>query len=91
MSILITRSTVIPFWLLVCAILVAWSPPSGTVATSLLILVMGLSALAMLLLPRSAAHAPVTNRLPTIALRRAGPPAWPNSGFRNIGRGTKGG
>jgi hypothetical protein len=90
MAILITRGTVIPVWLLVCAIAVVWSPLSATV-TDLLILVVGLSALAILLLPRSAAHVPVTHRLRTIALKRPGPPAWPNSGFRNIGRGTKGG
>jgi len=91
MAILITRSTVIPVWLLVCAIAVVWSPQSGTAATDLLILVVGLSALAILLLPGNIAHAPVTHRLRTIALKRPGPPAWPNSGFRNIGRGTKGG
>jgi hypothetical protein len=91
MAIFITRSSVIFFWLLVCTIVAVWSPPSGTVATDLLILVSGLAALAILFLPGSADRAPVTHRLRTIALKPAGPPTWPNSGFRNIGRGTKGG
>ena len=89
MAIFITRSTVIPFSLLVCTIVAVWSPPSGM--TDLLIVLSGLATLAVLLLPGTAAHAPVINRLPTIALKRPGPPVWPNSGFRNIGRGTKGG
>ena len=90
MAIFITRSTVIPFWLLVCTIVAVWSPPLGT--TDLLIVLSGLATLVILLLSRSAVQAPVTyRRLPTIALKPPGPPAWPNSGFRNIGRGTKGG
>jgi hypothetical protein len=42
----------------------------------------GLAALAILMLRTNAAPAPVTHALLN---------TWPNSGFRNIGRGTKGG
>jgi hypothetical protein len=86
-----TRSIVIALSLVACTFVAVWSSPSGTVVTGLLILVSGLTTLAIRLVSPGVAHAPVANRLPVIARKPAGPPVWPNSGFRNIGRGTKGG
>ena len=82
MSILVTRTAVVPIWLLVCVVAVISSSPSGTVAIGPLILASGLATLALLLLRKNAAPAPVIHQLIN---------SWPNSGFRNIGRGTKGG
>jgi hypothetical protein len=79
MSILFTRTAVVPVWLLVCLFVVVWSPPSRTVG--LLMLTSGLAAVAILLL-RKTLPAPVPHKRLN---------SWPNSGFRNIGRGTKGG
>ena len=82
MSNLFTRTAVVPIWLLVCVFAVVSSSPSGTVAIAPLVFASGLAALAILLLRRNAAPAPVSHA-PVIS--------WPDSGFRNIGRGTKGG
>ena len=81
MSILFTRTAVVPVWLLVCVFVVVWSSP-GTVAIGPLMLASGLAALAILLLRKNAAPAPFAHELLN---------SWPDSGFRNIGRGTKGG
>lgn len=78
MAILITRTVVVPIWLLVCAFVLVWSSPPGPVATGLLVLLSGLAALAIVLLRKPAANVPARPRF-----------SWPNSGFRNIGRGTK--
>jgi hypothetical protein len=99
MAIVITRTVVVPGWLLACALVVILAP-SATVATGLLLLSGGL-ALAASLVGRNTVHPLVADRFPTIdvgplrvtamerpALRL---PSWPDSGFRNIGRGTKGG
>jgi hypothetical protein len=112
MAILITRTAVVPVWLLACALVVVWAAPSGRVATGLLLLSSGLAAAAILLLGKNAAHASVSDGPAAIdvrplsvtavprqlrpPVRRPAPSAdrlgsWPNSGFRNIGRGTKGG
>ena len=82
MSNLFTRTAVVPVWLLVCVFAVVSSSPSGTVAIGPLILASGLAALALLMLRKNAAPAPVTHEMLN---------SWPDSGFRNIGRGTKGG
>jgi hypothetical protein len=82
MSNLFTRTAVVPIWLLVCVFAVVSSSPSGTVAIPPLVFASGLAALAILLLRRNAAPAPVSH---------APVNSWPDSGFRNIGRGTKGG
>ena len=82
MSILFTRTAVVPVWLLVCVFAVVSSSPSGTVAIGPLILASGLAALALLLLRKHAAPVPVIHKMLN---------SWPDSGFRNIGRGTKGG
>jgi hypothetical protein len=99
MAIVITRTVVVPGWLLACA-LVGILAPSVTVATGLLLLSSGL-ALAASLVGRNTVHPLVADRFPTIDLRPLSvtavkrpavwPPSWPDSGFRNIGRGTKGG
>jgi hypothetical protein len=112
MSLLITRTFVVPTWLLVCAFVVVWTSPPGPAATGLLVLFSGLAVLAIVLLRKSTANARVTHGLPTIDVwplsvtavpqqTRSGRPgprselsarppfSWPNSGFRNIGRGTK--
>ena len=98
MAIVITRTVVVPVWLLACA-LVLMLAPSATAATGL-VLLSGL-ALAANLLGRNTVHPLVAARLPTIELRPLSvtavarpmvrPHRWPDSGFRNIGRGTKGG
>lgn len=90
MAILITRTVVVPVWLLVCALVVAWSSPPGMVAMGLLVLTTGLAGLAIVLLGRHAAHAPAGTVVQPKA-RADRPSSWPDSGFRNIGRGTKGG
>jgi len=82
MSNLFTRTAVVPVWLLVCVFALGSSSPSGTVAIAPLILASGLAAMAILMLRKDAAPAPVTHALLN---------SWPDSGFRNIGRGTKGG
>lgn len=100
MPILITRTTVVPVWLLASAFIVAFSAPSATAAAALLLLSCGLAAAAVLLLGANAAKPAFVHRPHTIDVRAAlaapEPSAdrrlsWPNSGFRNIGRGTKGG
>ena len=109
MAILITRTAVVPVWLLASALVVVFAAPSGLVAMGLLLLSSGLAAAAILLLGKNAAHPSVSASPPTIDVRPIGVTAvprrlrplvpkpadrllsWPNSGFRNIGRGTKGG
>jgi hypothetical protein len=98
MAIVITRRMVVPGWLLVCALVVILAP-SATVATGLLLL-SGL-AFAANLLGRNTVQPVVADGLPTIAVAPLAATAvarpavrrhsWPDSGFRNIGRGTKGG
>ena len=82
MSSLFTRTAVVPVWLLVCVFAVVSASSSGTVAIAPLMFASGLAALAVLMLRKDAAPARVTRALVN---------SWPNSGFRNIGRGTKGG
>ena len=99
MAIVITPTVVVPVWLLACALVVMLAP-SATAATGLLLFSCGL-ILAATLLGRNTVHPLVADRLPTIDVRplsvtAVGRPAvrphpWPDSGFRNIGRGTKGG
>ena len=96
MAIAITRTLVIPIWLLACALVAASTAPSGIEATGLLLLISGLAVLASLL-GRDAVLTPAFDGVSiNRALLRARPStvrllAWPNTGFRNIGRGTKGG
>jgi len=99
MAIVITRTVVVSGWLLACALVVMLAP-SATAATGLLLLSSGL-ALAANLAGRNTIHPLVVASVPTIAVRPRSvaaaerpavwPPSWPDSGFRNIGRGTKGG
>jgi hypothetical protein len=105
MAILMTRTVVVPLWLLASALVAILAAPTGMVAAGLLLLGGGLAAAAIFLLGRNAVHPAVSTGLPTIGVRplrvvavapqrrpsAAGPLSWPNSGFRNIGRGTKGG
>ena len=93
MAILITRTAVVPVWLLACALVVVFAAPFGTVATGLLLLTSGLALAAIFLLGKTGNHPWLSHGPSTIEVR---PPAdrprlWPNSGFRNIRRGTKGG
>jgi hypothetical protein len=129
---LITRTLVVPVWLLACALVVVSSAPSRMVATGILLFSSGLAAAAIRLSGTKAVHRPVLDGPPTIdvkplsvasarrqlrqlfwasrsepmskpaaALTRTavprpepsavGPLSWPDSGFRNIARGTKGG
>jgi hypothetical protein len=96
MAIATTRTWVVPVWLLACALVAALTAPSGVEATGLLLLVSGL-AVAASLLAKDAVLSPVFDGAPiNRALLRPRPStahllSWPNSGFRNIGRGTKGG
>jgi hypothetical protein len=60
--------------------------PWGIAATGLL-LFSGLAVAAIRLLDRNIFHPIISDGLPTIDPGLS----WPNSGFRNIGRGTKGG
>jgi len=97
--VIITRTVVVPGWLLACALAVVLAP-SAAAATGLLLFSGGL-ILAATLLGRETVHPLVADSLPTIdarplsvtALARPAvrPHSWPDSGFRNIGRGTKGG
>ena len=93
MSLLITRTVVVPILLLVIALLALWTSPPGPLATGLLVLLSGLAVLAIVLSRKpAAAHARGTHGLSTIAVwppSARAPFSWPDSGFRNIGRGTK--
>jgi len=84
----IVIKVMIPVWLLVSALVVAFTGPSG-MATGLLLLISGLAAAAILFLGKNAVQQPVFDGVPTIDVTPLS--AWPDSGFRNIGRGTKGG
>jgi hypothetical protein len=87
---------VIPIWLLACALVAALTAPSGIEAMGLLLLISGLAVVASLL-GKDTVLSPVLGGAPiNRALLRPIPStvsllSWPNSGFRNIGRGTKGG
>lgn len=99
MAIGITRTLVVSGWLLACALVVLLAP-SATVATGLLLLSSGL-VLAATFVGRNSVHPLLVGRFPAIDVRPLSvaaaerpvvwPPSWPDSGFRNIGRGTKGG
>jgi hypothetical protein len=99
MAFVITRTAVLPVSVLACAVVVILAP-SATVATGLLLLSSGLALMAHLV-GRNTVHPLVADRLPTIEVRplrvtpaerpTVRPHSWPDSGFRNIGRGTKGG
>ena len=94
MPLLITRTVVVPIWFLVIAFAAVWTSPPGPVATGLLVLLSGLAVLTIVLLRKPAAHARGTHGLSTIDVwppSARAPFSWPDSGFRNIGRGTKGG
>ena len=93
MAILITRTAVVPVWFLASVLVVVFAAPSGMVATGLLLVTSGLVAAAVLLLGKTADHPGVPLGPSTIEVRPSAdrPRAWPNSGFRNIGRRTKGG
>lgn len=94
MSLLIRRTVFVPIWCLVIAFVALSPSPPGPVATVPLLLFSGLAVLTITILRKPAAHARGTHGLPTIDVwpppARA-PFSWPDSGFRNIGRGTKGG
>jgi hypothetical protein len=99
MAIVITRTMIVPGWLLACALVVLVAP-SAIASAGLLLFSCGL-VLAATLLGRNTVNALVVDRLPTIDVRplsvtavewrAVGPNSWPDSGFRNIARGTKGG
>ena len=93
MSLLITRTVVVPIWLLVIAFVALWTSPPGQLATGLLVTLSGLAVLTIVLLRKPvAAHARGTHGLSTVAVwppSARAPFSWPDSGFRNIGRGTK--
>ena len=93
MAILITRAAVVPVWFLASALVVVFAAPFGMVATGLLLLTSGLGAAAFLLVATLANHPRVSHGPSTIEVKPSADRrrAWPNSGFRNIGRGTKGG
>jgi len=88
MAILFTRTAIVPVWLLASALVIVMTAPSGLAAAGLLLLISGLAAAAFVLLRERPADLPVLERPAATATRRI---SWPNSGFRNIGRGTKGG
>ena len=92
MSLFTTRTVVVPVWLLVIAFVAVSTSPPGPAATGLLVLLSGLAVLAIVLLRKPAADARGTPGLPTIDVwppSARAPFSWPDSGFRNIGRGTK--
>jgi hypothetical protein len=98
MAIVIARTMIVPVGLMACALVVVLAP-SAAVTIGLLLL--GGLALTAILLGTPTVHpvvadglAPIDVRLRSVtAVERADvrPHSWPNSGFRNIGRGTKGG
>ena len=98
MGILITRTVVVPLWLLAGALVVVWAAPSG-MARVLLLISGGLVGVAILLFGKKTLQPPLSDGPPIIDVTPlsvtevplAQPLSWPNSGFRNIGRGTKGG
>ena len=98
MAIFITRTVVIPVWLLGCALIVVLGAPSWMAATGLLLLISGLAATSIGLLGKNGVHPTVfdgatidVRPLTVMPAPSVAPRSWPNSGFRNIGRGTKGG
>jgi hypothetical protein len=90
------RNLVVPLWLLACTLVAALAASAGIETIGLLLLISGLAVVASIL-GKDAVLSPVLDGAPVmIALPRPAPAAvrlfsWPNSGFRNIGRGTKGG
>ena len=92
MAILITRTAVVPVWLLTCALVVVFAAPSGMIATGVLLLTSGLVAAVILLLGKTVNHPWVSHVPSTIEVRPSAnrPCLWPKSLFRNIGRGTRG-
>ena len=95
MATALTRTFVVPVWLLACAVVAALTAPSGMEQAGLLLLISGLAVMASVL-GKDALLSPVFDAAPMKVLPLPEPSAvrllsWPNSGFRNIGRGTKGG
>lgn len=89
-----THTLIVAVWLLASALVAALAAPLGIEATALLLVISGLSVLGSLL-GKDTAPTPVFDGVPvTMAPPRPEPSAvplheWPNSGFRNVTRGTK--
>lgn len=97
MSILFSRTAMIPVWLLVFGLFVLIGSPM-TFATGLVLLLVGGVALTTMLvlrkerLPTIAAMTIPDLPLATLSSTEFVPNSWPNSGFRNSRqRGTRGG
>ena len=94
MTVVSTHTLIVAVWLLASALVAAFAAPLGIDATALLLVISGLSVLGSLL-GKDAPSTPVLNGVPVVmAPPRPEPSAlrlleWPNSGFRNITRGTK--
>jgi hypothetical protein len=94
MTVVNTHTLIVAVWLLASAFVAAFAAPLGIEATALLLVISGLAVLASLL-GSDTAPTPVFGGAPAMtALPRPEPSAarlleWPNSGFRNITRGTK--
>ncbi len=101
MAILLTRTIVVQVWLFVYTVVVALVAPWGMAVTGLLLFI-GLAVAAVALRDRNTFHPLIADEPPTLDVQppsitpSRGPSllrnlSWPNSGFHNIGRGTKGG
>lgn len=94
MTVFKTHTLIVAVWLLASALVAALAAPLGFEATALILVISGLSVLGSLLgqdsLPTPvAAGIPVMMAPPRAQLSAARLLEWPNSGFRNIARGTK--
>lgn len=93
MTVFKTHTLIVAVWLLASALVAALAAPLGFEATALILVISGLSVLGSLLGQDSptpvAAGIPVMMAPPRAQLSAARLLEWPNSGFRNIARGTK--
>ena len=89
-----THTLIVAVWLLASALVTALAAPLGIEATAVLLVISGLVVVASLL-GKDSAPSHVLGGVPVMmAPPRPEPLAvrlleWPNSGFRNITRGTK--
>jgi hypothetical protein len=94
MTVFKTHTLIVAVWLLASAFVAALAAPLGIEATALLLVISGLAVMGSLL-GEDSSSTPVFHGVPVMmAPPRPDPLAvrlleWPNSGFRNITRGTK--
>jgi hypothetical protein len=94
MTVFKTHTLIVAVWLLASAFVAALAAPLGIEATALLLVISGLAVLGSLL-GEDSGPTPVFHGVPVMMAPARPDPlavrllAWPNSGFRNITRGTK--